>query len=77
MSACLEARAVSFAYAADAVVLNGVDLQLHRGEVCALLGPNGVGKTTLLRLLLGLLRPTSGEVMLEGKRLAGMPRHAP
>ena len=73
MSACLEARAVSFTYAADAAVLSGVDLQLHRGEVCALLGPNGVGKTTLLRLLLGLLRPTSGEIMLEGKRLAGMP----
>lgn len=73
MSACLEARAVSFAYAADAVVLSGVDLQLHRGEVCALLGPNGVGKTTLLRLLLGLLRPTSGEIMFEGKRFAGMP----
>ena len=73
MSACLEAKAVSFAYAADAAVLNGVDLQLHRGEVCALLGPNGVGKTTLLRLLLGLLHPTSGEIMFEGKRLAGMP----
>ena len=73
MSACLEARAVSFAYASEAAVLNGVDLQLHRSEVCALLGPNGVGKTTLLRLLLGLLRPTSGEIMFEGRRLAGMP----
>ncbi|WP_291333313.1 ABC transporter ATP-binding protein [Desulfovibrio sp.] len=64
---------MSFAYAAEAAVLSGVDLKLHRGEVCALLGPNGVGKTTLLRILLGLLRPTSGEIVLEGRRLAGMP----
>src|SRR6185295_15547677 len=46
--------------------LDGVDFSVRRGEVVALLGPNGAGKTTAVQLLLGLLRPTSGEVRLFG-----------
>ncbi len=46
--------------------LRGVDLQVRAGEVFALLGPNGAGKTTSVGLLLGLLRPTAGEVRLFG-----------
>ncbi len=44
------------------VVLNGIDLRLHRGETIALVGTNGAGKTTLLRLLAGLSRPESGRI---------------
>jgi len=56
------------------VVLAGVDLQVQRGEVVALLGPNGAGKSTLLQLLLGWLRPESGEVRLSGERVLSLSR---
>jgi ABC-2 type transport system ATP-binding protein len=46
--------------------LNNVDLHIRAGEVLALLGPNGAGKTTAISLLLGLMRPTKGEVKLFG-----------
>ncbi|OQB27011.1 MAG: Iron(3+)-hydroxamate import ATP-binding protein FhuC [Chloroflexi bacterium ADurb.Bin180] len=48
-------------------VLNGLEAEVPAGKVTALLGPNGSGKTTLLHLILGLLQPTSGEVLLEGR----------
>lgn len=49
------------------VALDGIDLEVHRGEVLALLGPNGAGKSTSIGLLLGLLRADSGSVSLFGK----------
>lgn len=47
-------------------ILNGVDLHLDQGEVLAVVGPNGAGKSTLLKLLSSDLRPTSGDILLEG-----------
>jgi tungstate transport system ATP-binding protein len=51
----------------DSVALCGVTLEIGSGEVFSIIGPNGSGKTTLLRLLGGLLKPTSGEIMLHGE----------
>jgi len=51
----------------NVVALDGIDLQIHRGEVLALLGPNGAGKSTSIGLLLGLLRADSGTVSLFGQ----------
>lgn len=53
----------------DTVAVDGVDLTLRRGEVFALLGPNGAGKTTTVRMLCGLIAPTSGTVFINGKPL--------
>jgi zinc transport system ATP-binding protein len=60
----VELRRVSFAYAGGPPVLRDVDLEVRSGEFLAVAGPNGGGKTTLLRLALGLERPTSGEALL-------------
>lgn len=52
-----------------AVILKNVDLKLESGRVYGLQGPNGGGKTMLMRLIAGLIRPTEGQVMIDGKQL--------
>ena len=52
-------------------VLQGLDLDVARGEVTAIIGPNASGKTTFNKILLGLVRPDAGEVFIDGKRLDG------
>lgn len=56
-------------------VLQGVDFTVRQGEIVAIIGRNGVGKTTLLRTLMGLLPQASGTVRLRGMELARMPAH--
>src|SRR5215468_5699733 len=50
--------------------LNGISLHVHEGEVVALLGANGAGKTTALRAISGLLTPASGDILYRGKSIA-------
>ena len=56
--------------------LKSLDLEIHRGEVFGLLGPNGSGKTTTIKLLLGLLFPTEGEVTVFGKPATDVAKNA-
>jgi zinc transport system ATP-binding protein len=72
----LELRDVAFAYAQGPPVLAGVDLGVTSGELVAIAGPNGGGKTTLVRLALGLLEPDRGEVLLFGERAARFSRRS-
>jgi iron complex transport system ATP-binding protein len=69
MTALLEAERISFAYGSR-VVLSQVSLAVRGGELVGVIGPNGGGKTTLLRLLSGVLAPHAGSVRLDGVRLA-------
>ena len=50
----------------ERTLFDGLDFELERGELLAVLGPNGTGKTSLIRILLGLLEPSAGRVMVEG-----------
>src|SRR3954470_17817384 len=54
----------------DVPVLNGITLDVPKGDFLALMGPSGSGKTTLLNLIAGIDRPTSGRVMVEGKEIS-------
>ena len=60
----------------EAVVLEEVSLQAREAEVTCVLGPNGVGKTTLLRAVMGLVRPSRGAVLFGGEPVHGLPTHA-
>jgi branched-chain amino acid transport system ATP-binding protein/branched-chain amino acid transport system permease protein len=55
--------------------VDGVDMQIRRGEIQALIGPNGSGKTTILNMLSGLYIPTAGEIVLDGTSVAGQKPH--
>jgi len=67
MPLAVELRGVGFAYGAGRPVLRAVDLTVEAGEFVAIAGPNGGGKTTLLRVVLGLERPGAGTVRLFGE----------
>ena len=71
----LRATDVSFAYRDGAPrVIDGVSITIDRGNLVGLLGPNGSGKTTMLKIIGGMLRPQQGSVEFEGRRLADWPR---
>lgn len=56
-------------------ILQGVSLNVDSGEIVCLLGRNGVGKSTTLKSIIGLVTPRSGEVLFRGQNVAGMPPH--
>ncbi|NTU60614.1 MAG: ABC transporter ATP-binding protein, partial [Deltaproteobacteria bacterium] len=65
----VEFRAVRFAYAGRAPVINGVDFRIERGHVLGVVGPTGAGKSTLIKLLLRYYEPQAGEILIDGTPL--------
>jgi urea ABC transporter ATP-binding protein UrtE len=70
----LSIQNVHAAYGAVPVLL-GVDLELRSGDILVLFGRNGVGKTTLMRALIGLLKPFRGRIEFDGRDITGQPPH--
>ena len=63
----LSIRGLRKAYASGTEALKSVDLDIQRGEIFALLGPNGAGRTTLISIICGIVTPTAGQVLIDGK----------
>lgn len=70
MTAILETKALVSGYGKKRAV-HGVDLALQKGEILLVLGHNGAGKTTLMSTIFGLIRPMQGQVLLDGRDIAG------
>jgi branched-chain amino acid transport system ATP-binding protein len=70
----LEVRDLLVSYG-EIRAVKGISLSVAAGEIVALLGSNGAGKTTTLKTVSGLLAPRSGEILLDGESLRGMPPH--
>jgi branched-chain amino acid transport system ATP-binding protein len=74
MSALLEVENLSVHYGAIRA-LKGISFRVAAGEVVALIGANGAGKSTALRTLSGLMRPSGGSIRLAGREIGGLPAH--
>lgn len=71
----LEVRNCSLRFGGIAA-LTDVSIQINGGELLGLIGPNGAGKTSLFNILTGVYKPTEGEILFEGKSVAGLPPHS-
>jgi branched-chain amino acid transport system ATP-binding protein len=70
----LEIKNLTVSYGAI-TALHGISLSVPAGSIVTLIGSNGAGKTTALKTISGLLKPKSGEILYDGKNIAGLPPH--
>jgi len=71
----LEIKDLYVGYYKDLNILQGVSITAQKAKITAILGANGVGKSTLLKAIYGFLKPNSGDVILGGQKLIGVPTH--
>ncbi len=71
----IEFKNVSFSYVKDQPVIKNVSFRIKAGSSCAIVGPTGCGKTTLINLLLRFYEPDSGEILVNGKPISKVPRN--
>jgi len=68
----LEINNLMAGYLPEVNVLQGINIHVNQGELVCLIGPNGAGKSTVLRTVSGLLRPSQGDILFDGKKIAGL-----
>src|SRR6185437_14260539 len=73
---CIQFEDVTFAYPGAEPVIDGLNLEIMPGEKISLIGRSGVGKTTLLRLLLGFLTPQKGRILVDGQDISTLSKNA-
>ena len=71
----LEVHDLYVGYYKDLNILQGIDIKAETGKITAVLGANGVGKSTLLKAIYGFLKPNSGEIYMDGQRVDGTPTY--
>jgi branched-chain amino acid transport system ATP-binding protein len=71
----LEVNDLYVGYYKDLNILQGVSITAQKAKITTVLGANGVGKSTLLKAIYGFLKPNSGEVIIDGQNLIGIPTH--
>lgn len=71
----LEVKDLHVGYYKDLNILQGVSIHARQGQITAILGSNGVGKSTLLKSIFGFVKPSGGEISLEGQNIVGVPPH--
>ena len=71
----LEVHDLYVGYYKDLNILQGIDIKAETGKITAVLGANGVGKSTLLKAIYGFLKPNSGEIYMDGHRVDGTPTY--
>jgi branched-chain amino acid transport system ATP-binding protein len=71
----LEIQDLHVGYYRDLNILQGVSLRARQGQITAVLGPNGVGKSTLLKTIFGFIKPQQGVISFAGQDIAGIPSH--
>jgi peptide/nickel transport system ATP-binding protein len=71
----LQGQGIDFRYRSGGFVLRGINISIASGEVVGLLGPSGRGKSTLAKILAGYLRPTAGELSIDGKSIPAKGYH--
>ena len=71
----LDVRDLYVGYYKDLNILQGVNLEAQTGKITAVLGANGVGKSTLLKAIYGFLKPSRGEILLDGQNVRGLPTY--
>ena len=74
MSAFLEVTDLALSYG-GAAALNGVSLEIHKGEMVALIGANGAGKSSFIRAIAGIERPITGRIVFAGRDIAALESH--
>lgn len=58
----------------DRMIFDGIDMDIPRGKITAVMGPSGTGKTTLMRLITGQIKPDAGTIMVDGENISALPR---
>ena len=66
----IELKGISKSFGSS-VILDNVDLNIHKGQALAIIGPSGTGKSTILRIIAGLLKPDAGQVYIKNRKRKG------